>query len=166
MSALQVSMICKQHGVPLILDACRFAENAYFIKIREEGFRDRTVKSIAQVLYAKDYNSEVMLRRWHVLPPLLGAVTWLLAQTSRPLQRQPKKLTIFLWQEMFSLADGATFSAKKDGLANIGGFLVLRDPDLTERCRQNLILTEGRLYQVVRCGLCPTGVLANLRGGT
>ena len=61
-SALQVSMICKQYGVPLILDACRFAENAYFIKIREEGFRDRTVKSIAQVLCATDYDSELLLR--------------------------------------------------------------------------------------------------------
>ncbi len=49
MSALQVSKLCKQHGVLLIMDACRFAENAYFIKIREEGFQDRTVKSIAQV---------------------------------------------------------------------------------------------------------------------
>ena len=88
-------MICKQHGVPLILDACRFAENAYFIKNREEGFRDRTVKSIAQVLCATGCNSEFLLRRWYVLLPLLGAVTWLLAQTSRPLSIQPEKLTVF-----------------------------------------------------------------------
>jgi tyrosine phenol-lyase len=87
------STICRRHGVPFYLDACRFAENAYFIKQREEGFADRTVESIAQ--------------------------------------------------EMFALADGATFSAKKDGLANIGGFLASNDDHLARQEEELLILTEG-----------------------
>jgi tyrosine phenol-lyase len=87
------SGICRGHGIPFYLDACRFAENAYFIKLREPGFESRTIESIAQ--------------------------------------------------EMFALADGATFSAKKDGLANIGGFLGSNDDRLARQEQELLILTEG-----------------------
>jgi tryptophanase len=88
-----VRAVCDRHHLPLYLDACRFAENAYFIKLREPEYADWTVRRIAQ--------------------------------------------------EMFRLADGCTMSAKKDGLANIGGFLALNDPDVASRCRNLLILTEG-----------------------
>jgi tryptophanase len=88
-----VSAICNKHGVPLFIDACRFAENAYFIKKREPGYADRSIESIAQ--------------------------------------------------EMFSYAQGATMSAKKDAFANIGGFLSLHDEKLAMECRNLLIITEG-----------------------
>ncbi len=89
----EVRRICDAHGIPLFLDACRFAENAYLIKVREPGQRDRPVKDIVR--------------------------------------------------EMFDLADGATISAKKDGLVNIGGVLLMRDDALAARANNLLILTEG-----------------------
>ena len=89
----EVKSVAQQHGIPLYIDACRFAENAYFVKCREEGYAKRSVKEIAQ--------------------------------------------------EMFSLADGCTMSAKKDGLANIGGFLCTNDASLAQQERDLLILTEG-----------------------
>ncbi|HSP88839.1 MAG TPA: tryptophanase [Ignavibacteriaceae bacterium] len=88
-----VKEVCMKYDIPLFIDACRFAENAYFIKKREKGYADKPLLEIAQ--------------------------------------------------EMFSYADGATMSAKKDGLANIGGFLAMNDSDLAMKCRNLLIVTEG-----------------------
>jgi len=88
-----VRKICDTYKIPFFLDACRFAENAWFIKLREPGQADRTPRELAR--------------------------------------------------EMFSLVDGCTMSAKKDGMANIGGFLALNDAEVARKARNLLILTEG-----------------------
>jgi tryptophanase len=92
-NARAVAAVCREHSIPLYFDACRFAENAYFIKLRESGYASKTPKQIAQ--------------------------------------------------EMFSLGDGCTMSAKKDGMANIGGFLCTNDDILARQEKDLLILTEG-----------------------
>jgi len=92
-NARAVSELCHSHGIPLYFDACRFAENSYFIKLREHGYENRTPKQIAQ--------------------------------------------------EMFALGDGCTMSAKKDGMANIGGFLCTNNDILAQQEKDLLILTEG-----------------------
>ena len=89
----EVKEVCSKYNIPLFIDACRFAENAYFIKKREKGYQNKSLLEIAQ--------------------------------------------------EIFSYADGATMSAKKDGLANIGGFLAMNDEELAMKCRNLLIVTEG-----------------------
>lgn len=89
----EVAQIAKEFRKPFIIDACRFAENAYLIKKRESACSKLTVKEITK--------------------------------------------------KIFCLADAITFSAKKDGLVNIGGLLCLRDSELADRLKQRLLLTEG-----------------------
>ena len=88
-----VAALAKTYSRPFIIDGCRFAENAYFIKLREPGQQDRNIADIVR--------------------------------------------------DCFSVADGMTMSAKKDGFANIGGWLALNDADMAEQARNKLIQTEG-----------------------
>jgi tryptophanase len=89
----EVKKVLEQYGIPLYFDAARFAENAYFIKLREGGYQDTSIKEIVR--------------------------------------------------EMMSYADGCTMSAKKDGLANIGGFICTNSKSFAQQEKDLLILTEG-----------------------
>lgn len=89
----EVSALCGRYKKPLVLDSARFAENAYFIKTREEGYADKTIKEICR--------------------------------------------------EMFSLADGMTMSAKKDGLVNMGGFIATSHEEWYEGAKSYCICFEG-----------------------
>lgn len=92
-NARAVQAVCRRHSIPLYFDACRFAENAFFIKLRDQAYQHKAPKQIAR--------------------------------------------------EMFALGDGCIMSAKKDGMANIGGFLCTNDDTLALQEKNLLILTEG-----------------------
>lgn len=89
----EISQLARQFGKPLFIDAARFSENAYLVKLREPAYADKSIGYIAR--------------------------------------------------EMFGLADGCMMSAKKDGLANMGGFIALKDEALANSVRNRLIITEG-----------------------
>jgi len=89
----RVSRVCREHKIPFFFDACRFAENAYFIKGREKGFARESILTISR--------------------------------------------------KMFAQADGAFMSAKKDALANIGGWIALNDDSLALKLKNIVLIGDG-----------------------
>jgi tryptophanase len=111
-----VRNLADQYGKLLIIDAARFAENAYFIKTREKGYGDKSIRSIVR--------------------------------------------------EMFSYFDGATMSAKKDGIVNIGGFIALNDKDLYQQASTFNIMFEGFLTYGGQAGRDMAAMAQGLREAT
>lgn len=89
-----VKKMADEYGVKVIIDGARYAENAYFIKKREKGYENKSIRDITR--------------------------------------------------EMFDLADAMTMSAKKDGLVNMGGLVVIKDnEELYNACRSLCVPMEG-----------------------
>ncbi|HNH20544.1 MAG TPA: tyrosine phenol-lyase [Ferruginibacter sp.] len=89
----ELRALTKKHGIRVIHDMTRVAENAHFIQQREKGYQNKSIKTIVK--------------------------------------------------EICSLTDGATMSAKKDALVNIGGFLAVNDWDVFEEARNMVVVYEG-----------------------
>ncbi|MDP4261044.1 MAG: tyrosine phenol-lyase [Bacteroidota bacterium] len=89
----ELRALTKKHGIRIIHDMTRVAENAYFIKEKEKGYSNKSIKEIVK--------------------------------------------------EICSYTDGATMSAKKDALVNIGGFLAINDRDTFEEARNLVVVYEG-----------------------
>lgn len=89
----ELRSLTKKHGIRVIHDMTRVAENAHFIQQREKGYQNKSIKTIVK--------------------------------------------------EICSLTDGATMSAKKDALVNIGGFLAVNDWDVFEEARNMVVVYEG-----------------------
>jgi len=84
---------CRKHDIPIMLDATRTIENAWFIKEREQGYADKSVRTILR--------------------------------------------------EICDLTDGATMSAKKDLLVNIGGFFACNDEEVYRKAQNMVVVYEG-----------------------